>query len=107
MSAPSTSQSASEAENVKHPNVVLFPAGEREDPRKVHTIRQEDLIELQYLSRLFTEAREAWEQKRDWIKDALRAGAGVEAGLLAAELVPRRRPAHQVGDCAYDELVVR
>lgn len=107
MSAPDSSQPANEAENAKRPNVVLFPAGEREDPRKVHTVRQEDLIELQYLSRLFSEARQAWEEKREWIKDALRAGAGVEAGLLTAELVPRRRPAHQVGDCAYDELVVR
>ncbi len=91
----------------KSDKVIILEAGEHEDPRFVHTVRQRDLIELQYLSRLFTEAREAWGQKRDWIKAALRAGAGVEAGLLAAELVPRRRPAHQVGDCAYDELVVR
>jgi len=70
-------------------------------------VRQEDLIELQYLSRLFTEARAAWEDKKEWIKTAMRGGAGVEAGLLSAGLVPRSRPAHQVGDCSYDELVVR
>lgn len=107
MSAPGSSPAINAPENERHPNVVIFPAGDREDPRKVHTIRQEDLVELQYLSRLLTEARTAWEEKKEWIKAAMRAGAGVEAGLLTAELVTRSRPAHQVGDCSYDELVVR
>ena len=87
--------------------VIVLPASEREDPRFVHTVRQADLVELQYLSRLFTEAREAWEEKKEWIKAALRAGAGVEAGLLTAELVPRHREGYQVPDCTYDELLVR
>ena len=88
-------------------NLIVLPAGEREDPRFVHTVRQADLVELQYLSRLFTEARAAWEDKREWIKAALRAGAGVEAGLRTAELVTRRRPGYQVDDTEYVELVVR
>jgi len=86
--------------------LIVLP-GDRENPRFVHTVRQEDLVELQYLSRLFTEARAAWEEKREWIKAALRAGAGVKAGLLTAELVARTRPGYQVEDCEYDELVVR
>jgi len=88
-------------------NVIILNVGAAEDPRFVHTVRQEDLVELQYLSRLFTEARETWEQKKEWIKAAMRAGAGVEAGLLSAELVLRHRPGHKVADCDYDELVVR
>ena len=87
--------------------VIVLPAAGREDPRFVHTVRQADLVELQYLSRLFTEARAAWEDKREWIKAALRAGAGVEAGLRTAELVTRRRPGYQVDDTEYVELVVR
>jgi len=87
--------------------VIVLPVGEHEDPRFVHTVRQADLVELQYLSRLFTEARAAWEEKREWIKAALRAGAGVEAGLRTAELVARHREGYQVEDCEYDELVVR
>lgn len=68
---------------------------------------QEDLAELVLLSRLFTEARAKWEEKRDWIRSALRNGADVEPGLLTATLVLRKRPAFNVKACEYYELVIR
>jgi len=91
----------------RNENVIVLPANERENPRFVHTVRQEDLVELQHLSRLFTEAREAWEEKKEWIKAALRAGARVEDGLRSAELVPRHREGYQVEPSEFYELVVR
>jgi len=103
-----TSQENTGQEEKTNGNLIVLPVGEGgENPRFVHTVRQQDLIELQYLSRLFSEARENWEEKKEWIKAALRGGAGVEPGLLTAELALRKREPHQVDACEFYELVVR
>ncbi len=78
----------SQSGNGKRGNLLVLPPAK--EGRFAHTITQEDLIELQLLSREFSEARERWEKKRDWIKAALRAGALVEVGVLTVRLEKRK-----------------
>ena len=92
------------AESRQQKVVVLRP---RNEGRFAHTITQEDLIELKLLSREFNEARERWEEKRDWIKAALRSGAGVEDGVLSVELVKGTGGGFAVEVYEYEKVVVR
>lgn len=84
--------------------IVLHPVGEG---RFVHTVTQKDLVELKLLSREFSEARERWEAKRDWIKAAIRAGARVEDGAFIVELVKRSGGGYNVEVYEYEQVVVR
>ncbi len=67
----STQSQAPVAENV----IVLKP---RNEGSFAHTLYQEDAAELLKLSREFSQARAKWEQKRDYVKAALRGGARIE-----------------------------
>jgi len=91
--------------NEKRSNLLVLPPAK--EGRFAHTVTQEDLIELQLLSREFSEARERWEKKRDWIKAALRAGACVQDGVLTAKLVKRKGGGYNVEVYDYEQIIVR
>jgi hypothetical protein len=77
------------------------------DGRFAHTIYQEDVVELKMLSREFSDARAAWEAKRDFVKAALRAGAAVEPGALTVALVKGKGGGFNVQVYDYEKVVVR
>ncbi len=84
--------------------VVLKP---RSSGRFTHTVYQEDLEELLLLSRYFSEARERWENKREYIRSALASGARVEEGIHSAKLVATLPSCYTIRRAASFKLVVR
>lgn len=76
----STKAQAPAADNV----IVLTP---RNEGSFAHTLYKEDAAELLQLSREFSEGRRRWEEKRDYVKAALRGGARIEPGAFTFELV--------------------
>lgn len=95
---------ASEGSGMLGKLIELRPAN---DGRFAHTVTQEDVVELKMLSREFSDARERWERKRDWVKAALRAGASVEDGALTVGLVKCQGGGFTVEVYGYEKVVVR
>jgi hypothetical protein len=93
-------QSQEEKSNV----VVLRPKNEG---RFAHTVTQEDLLELKQYSNEINEARQRYQEKKEYIKAALRGGARVEDGVFSAELVAQKGGGCFVEVYEYEKLVVR
>ena len=87
--------------------IFLLAPSEAEPARFVHTVTQQDFFELEQASRDINEARDRYVAKRDWIKAALKAGAGIESGAFTAELVPRKGGGYSVAVYEYEALVVK
>jgi hypothetical protein len=91
------------SENVA--NVITLKP--RNQGRFAHTVTQEDLLELMWRSRQFSEARQAWEEKREYIRAALAAGAAVQEGVHVAYLEEAEGGGFQMPRWKTTKLVVR
>ena len=104
MSTQNTPLVESNVEN----KILMMPARDAGEPaRFVHTVTQQDFLEMEQASRDINEARKRYLRKRDWIKAALKSGARIEPGVFTAELVPRKGGGYTVEVYEYEELVVR
>jgi len=72
-----------------------------------HTIYQEDIIELQLLGIDLTNAREACEKKREYIRLALISGARIELGPHTARLEDVAVQGHASAPYTYKKLLIR
>lgn len=75
--------------------------------RFAHTIRQEEIEELERRSRALSEARENYLMLRDYLKAALRAGAVVESGPYEPKLCQLARAAYSVRAGIVEKLLIR
>lgn len=100
--------------SIPHKQFVVFSRmrnGKR--PRTVntgrfaHTIYQEDLEKRLKLAVKATEAQRQLEELDEYIKEALRGGARIEAGVHTAMLTRVSRKAFRAAGCSYYRLDVK